>query len=137
MEKRIYRSNNDYILTGLCGGIAEYFGIDTTIVRLVFILLTVGGGSGVLVYLILSVVIPKDYSETKIDKKKKAKELADELDGNKTGILQRGRRQNLIGMILIGLGLAALVNQIFPFLIRSEVVWPVVLMAVGAYLIFK
>jgi phage shock protein PspC (stress-responsive transcriptional regulator) len=59
MDKRLYRSRNDRKLAGICGGIAEHFGWDPTLVRLGWILLTLMGGSGVLIYLILWVVMPE------------------------------------------------------------------------------
>jgi len=59
MEKRLYRSRNDRTLAGVCGGIAEYFGWDPTLVRVAWIILTLLGGSGVLLYLILWLVMPE------------------------------------------------------------------------------
>lgn len=59
MQKKLYRSNTDRKLCGVCGGLAEYFDIDPTIIRLIFIFLTLFGGGGVLIYLICALVIPK------------------------------------------------------------------------------
>lgn len=58
MSKKLYRSENDRIIAGVCGGIAEYFDIDSSIVRLIFIFLFIYGGSGILVYIILWIVLP-------------------------------------------------------------------------------
>lgn len=59
MTPRLYRSNEERKLLGVCGGIAQRFDIDPTIVRLAFILFTFGGGSGLLLYLLLAIVIPR------------------------------------------------------------------------------
>ena len=59
MEKRLQRSRRDHKLAGVCGGIAEYLGWDPTLVRVLWILLTLAGGSGVLIYLILWLVMPE------------------------------------------------------------------------------
>jgi len=59
MEKRLYKSISDKKLCGVCGGIAEYFEIDSTIVRLAWILFTVLGGSGIIAYIIAALVMPK------------------------------------------------------------------------------
>lgn len=59
MEKRLYKSITDKKLCGVCGGIAEYFAIDSTIVRLAWILFTVLGGSGIIAYIIAALVMPK------------------------------------------------------------------------------
>ena len=58
-NKRLYRSSTNYMLAGVCGGIAEYFNIDPTLVRLAWVLFSVLGGSGVLAYIIASIIIPK------------------------------------------------------------------------------
>ncbi|MEE0967604.1 MAG: PspC domain-containing protein [Bacilli bacterium] len=60
MEKRLYRSNKDVMITGLCGGIAEYFNIDPSIVRIIAVALCLGWGSGLLAYIIGSLIVPKN-----------------------------------------------------------------------------
>lgn len=57
-HKRLERSTKDKWLGGVAGGLAHYFGIDSTIVRLVFIVAFFGFGTGLLVYLILWLVMP-------------------------------------------------------------------------------
>jgi phage shock protein PspC (stress-responsive transcriptional regulator) len=60
---RLYRSGNDKILGGVCGGIAEYFAIDPTIIRLLWIVLTLmGWGSGIILYIILWIIVPRNPS---------------------------------------------------------------------------
>jgi phage shock protein PspC (stress-responsive transcriptional regulator) len=59
MEKRLYRSRNDRKLAGVCAGIAEYYGWDPTLVRVAWIVLTLLGGSGILIYLIMWLVMPE------------------------------------------------------------------------------
>jgi phage shock protein PspC (stress-responsive transcriptional regulator) len=59
MEKRLSRSRNDRKLAGVCGGIAEYYGWDPTLVRVAWIVLTLLGGSGILIYLIMWLVMPE------------------------------------------------------------------------------
>ena len=58
MNKKLYKSNQNKIAAGVCGGIAEFFGIDPTLVRLGWILLCALGGSGILAYIIAVIVIP-------------------------------------------------------------------------------
>lgn len=57
--KRLYRSRKNAMLGGVCAGLAGYFGIDPTIVRLIFVLLFLFGGHGLLIYLILWLVVPR------------------------------------------------------------------------------
>ena len=56
--KRLYKSHNDRMLAGVCGGIAEYFNIDPTIVRLVWVCFGLAGGAGVLAYIIACIIVP-------------------------------------------------------------------------------
>jgi len=58
MEKKLYRSQTDRKIAGVCGGIAEYFDIDPTLVRLGWILFLFAGGSGILAYIIAWIVMP-------------------------------------------------------------------------------
>lgn len=64
--KRIYRSQEDRIIAGVCGGFAEYLGIDPTIVRLVWIFFTIFGGMGILAYIFSIILISEnDHSQVK------------------------------------------------------------------------
>lgn len=60
MKKRLYKSNNEKVLVGVCGGIAEYFDIDPTLVRLLWVILLMMGGSGILAYIIAAIIIPNE-----------------------------------------------------------------------------
>ena len=60
MEKKLYKSNQNKMLDGVCGGIAEYFGIDPTVVRLIWALFSLIGGCGILAYIIAAIIIPRN-----------------------------------------------------------------------------
>jgi phage shock protein C len=60
--KRIYRSQEDRIIAGVCGGFAEYLGIDPTLVRLVWIFFTIFGGLGILAYIFSIILISEKDS---------------------------------------------------------------------------
>ena len=59
MNKRLYRSNESKVIAGVCSGIAEYFDIDPTLIRLAWVLFCALGGSGVLAYIIAAIIIPE------------------------------------------------------------------------------
>ena len=59
MNKKLYRSNTNKMICGVCGGIGEYFDIDPTIIRLVWAVLACSG-TGTVVYLIAAIIIPLD-----------------------------------------------------------------------------
>jgi phage shock protein C len=58
MQKRLYRSREEKMIGGVCGGIAEYFDIDPTLVRAVWVAITLLAGFGIVLYLILWVLVP-------------------------------------------------------------------------------
>ena len=60
MEKRLYKINQGKMVDGVCGGIAEYFGLDPSLVRLAWIIFSAMGGSGILAYILAAVVIPRE-----------------------------------------------------------------------------
>ena len=59
MEKKLYKSNQNKMIDGVCGGVAEYFNIDPTLVRLGVVFLTCVGGGGILAYIIAACIIPR------------------------------------------------------------------------------
>ena len=59
MRKRLYKSNVNKMLEGVCGGIAEYFDVYPTLVRLGWVLFCALGGCGILAYIIAAIIIPR------------------------------------------------------------------------------
>ena len=57
-EKKLYKSSTDKKLAGVCGGLAEYFNIDSTLVRLGWVVFSLLGGSGLLAYIIEAIIMP-------------------------------------------------------------------------------
>lgn len=70
MKKKLYRSEKDRRLCGVCGGVAEYFNIDSTIVRLIFVCLCFAWGTGVLVYIAAALIIPDESAVEMVIKDK-------------------------------------------------------------------
>ncbi|MBC5714822.1 PspC domain-containing protein [Roseburia sp. BX1005] len=58
-QKRLYKSSTNRVLCGVCGGIGEYFNIDPTIIRLIFVLFIFGVGSGLLAYIVAAIIMPE------------------------------------------------------------------------------
>ena len=57
-ERKLYKSSTDKKLAGVCGGLAEYFNIDSTLVRLGWVVFGLLGGSGLLAYIIAAIIMP-------------------------------------------------------------------------------
>ena len=60
MEKKLYKSNQNKMICGVCGGIGEYFGIDPTIIRLAWAISCAMGGAGILAYILAAVIVPSN-----------------------------------------------------------------------------
>ena len=58
MDKKLYKSNTDKKLCGVCGGFAEYLNIDSTVIRLILVLAAIFAGCGILAYIIAAIVMP-------------------------------------------------------------------------------
>ncbi|MFL6047225.1 MAG: PspC domain-containing protein [Propionibacteriaceae bacterium] len=56
--RKLYRSQSQRMLAGVCGGLAEYFNLDATLIRVLFLILAVFGGSGLVIYLVMWIIVP-------------------------------------------------------------------------------
>ena len=57
--RRLYRSRDDRVVAGICGGLGEYFQVDPVLIRILWIVLIFAGGAGVLLYLLMWILIPR------------------------------------------------------------------------------
>ncbi len=138
--KKLYRSTTDRMLGGVAGGIAEYFGFDSTLVRLVFALLIISAGFGLVAYIIAWVVIPEN------PKHNSGKSGAEEIKEHAEKVAQDIRKaaaghENLrvdlrfwVGVLVLLLGVLLLVQMFFGFHFW-RVFWPVMVISTGAVII--
>jgi phage shock protein C len=56
--RKLYRSQNQRMLAGVCGGLAEYFNVDATLIRVLFLVLGVFGGTGLVIYVVMWLIVP-------------------------------------------------------------------------------
>lgn len=126
MNKRLYKSN-DEVVAGVAGGIAEYFEVDKTIVRIVWLVLILAFGVGLLPYIICAVIMPEKPKDI-VDnfKPKEKKEMSEE-------------RRNLFGIGLVCIGAFFLFKEYMPynFMLSWKVAAPLALVAAGVYLLKK
>jgi len=156
MEKRLYRSRSNRIICGVCGGLGEYFGIDPVIVRVIFGLLVLANGIGILAYIILAIIIPLESSkattpeevvrENVEDIKETSGEIGREIRSTLAGdegeatesAKTRRNRLNIIGIILVVVGILFLLgsfNLLWWF--HWGNLWPLILVAIGIVLILS
>lgn len=113
-SKKIYRSTENKILFGVCGGIAEYFQIDALLIRALFVLLFFSG-PGIFLYVILAILMPVENKKTK--KTIKEAEVNDEWIKD---------MRNIIGIVLIILGLNILFSNLLAINFLSWINWSIV-----------
>lgn len=145
--KRLIRSRSDSMVGGVCGGLGAYLGIDSTIVRLFFVLLAFAEGIGFILYFILWVVVPREgrVEGTTLEENvragaeeiaERAREMGEELQ---KGVKISGRQSGLfIGAALILIGIFYLLDNLNIFWLswlRWGVIWPVVVIFAGVLLL--
>lgn len=136
MAKRLYRSRTDSMIAGICGGLAEYFDIDSSLVRVGAVLITLAGGAGIIAYVILWIVVPQKSLATSVGEDKGA--AAVETETVKSESEEKDRGVLLIGMVLTVLGVLLLMNNYLPFSWLSfSRLWPLLLIFIGILVIVK
>lgn len=147
MKTKLYRSQTDRMLGGVCGGLAKYFDIDLTVMRLFFVILTLLGGFGPLLYLILWIVVPPEghvHEEGKpevldgAEIKERAEMVRDEFV---TAVQQPNKNTaRFVGIALILAGGFFLVRQLdFPWLrwLDNGVLWAALILIAGVALLVR
>ena len=119
--RRLLRSANDQVIGGVAGGLGHYFGLDPVLVRVAFVLLVLAGGSGILLYIILWVVIPEASPSAEVAA---------------PSVQQSGSGALLLGGALVFIGVAILLRQIIPWF-DSDLLWPLLLVGLGAAILLK
>jgi phage shock protein C len=161
MQNKLYRSDKDRILFGVCGGLAKYFGMDSSLMRIIVILLAiVTGGVGVLIYLAMAFIVPLEGStkttpkeivlenveEAKTTAQGLGKEIKEAFSQEKAGEKsesredsdEQARRRNIFGVILIIVGIFILLGVFGIFHWPSwSIVWPIILIIIGVLIILS
>lgn len=142
MSEILYRIPREGKIFGVCAGLASYLNVDVTLVRVIFVLLAfVSGGTAIVVYIVLAVLLPEKLHFSAGDRHKsfsfaeRVQTLGDEI--NRNNVIPRFRNYFGFGLIIIG-GLL-LADLIFPrlFVIRWDYAWPLFLIVVGVMVIFR
>ena len=153
MGKKLYRSTSDKMLGGVAGGLADYFGIDSTLVRVLFIVIVFLGGGGIIAYIILWIVVPqKPYelpkypftqsppdseSSTGFNAEQTKSDSFSVHNGEVTSTIpQTGSKQLWVAIVLITIGGLLLLDNIFPNF-DFDHYWPVILIGIGVGLLLK
>ena len=161
-SKRLYRSLYDRKFAGVAGGLAEYFVMDPLLIRLAFVILTLAGGGGFLIYLVLWIVTPENPAKANPFVNQQAQDFqpsnagapdyTDTSQATTAGTpksettysatspppeIKTQKRGSFIGgMVLITLGVLFLADEFIPQVNFGDL-WPVILIVVGAGLLLN
>lgn len=135
------------MIAGVCGGLAEYLGVDPTLIRLLWVLISLPGAVGVPLYLVAWILVPKESvggvewrpaGETPLEGAgpEQPAEGATPPSSPVDRERERERRTRWAGAFLLVVGGLFLVNNLFPWVDMGRL-WPVVLIAVGAVLLIR
>ncbi|HEY9204496.1 MAG TPA: PspC domain-containing protein [Candidatus Methanoperedens sp.] len=153
VKARLTKSASDRVIDGVCGGIAEYFGVDPVIIRLIFVVLVFINGLGILLYIILAIIMPKAEKADQQPKETiqenvqemggRLKDAGEKLGSTLSQESKQGAHIRWLGIFLILLGIYFLLNN-FNMLrwfnnlfwwFNMDVFWPLVLIFIGLWLI--
>lgn len=136
MERKLYRSRSDRMLGGVCGGLAKYFDMDPTIVRVIAVLLVFANGVGIVAYVIMAIVVPLEGSKVTTPREvveenvEEMKEVASELGR------EVHRRRNALGITLVVIGILFLLGSFNLFWwFEWGRFWPLIIVAIGVLII--
>jgi len=148
-QTRLYRSNSNSVIAGVCGGLGKYLNSDPVVFRILFVVTFLVGGSGFLAYIILWIVIPIEktpniFGEQTSKNSSYAANMEEENNTNETQAdkMEEQKQQpkndgNLWGgLILITLGAIFLIDRFVPSIDFGDL-WPLILIVVGVILISK
>lgn len=153
MGKKLYRSTTDKMLGGVAGGLAEYFGIDSTLVRVLFIVIVFLGGGGIIAYIILWIVVPQKpyelpknpFNQTPPESGSDSNFSANENKSDSFSVANGGiagsvpqvnGKQFWLAIVLIVIGGLLLLDNIFPRF-NFDFYWPVILIGIGIGLLIN
>jgi len=146
-KNRLYRSRRDRMLGGVCSGLANYFEIDPVIVRVLFVIMTIGPGVGLIGYIILWIIVPE--SPFNFDREKTVDVETEQTGTNEQHFAenvyqekeyvsspQKHQGRILVAVILILVGAFWFLDNVFTFVSFSKL-WPLILVAVGIIILLK
>lgn len=128
------------MLFGVAAGIADYFNIDPVIIRLIFVLLTISGGAGVLLYIVGIFIIPDESEKNNISGtdniKKRVETVAEEIKNTSSDQRVAWRSEQIFGFILVILGFMFLSQMFWPWF-NAWRLWPLFIIFIGLIMLIR
>ena len=155
MTEKLYRSVREKMIGGVCGGLADYFSVDVTLVRLIVLVATFAGGVGFLAYLAAWIIIPVNPAEQgqtephNRDVGEVVKGMVSDVNDANQGLYLHEKhekhekhenhenRSKIAGGILVTLGVLFLLQRILPSWFDMGKMWPLILILIGFAIIYR
>jgi phage shock protein C len=123
--KRLFRSRDDSVIAGVCGGLGKYLGVDPVLIRIAAVVLVFAGGAGILLYGIGWIAIPEEP------------EPGVTPTATAAGEVERTSGAVLLGLVFVVLGLFFLLDELWPDFLSWRYTWPIALIAVGVAILVR
>jgi phage shock protein PspC (stress-responsive transcriptional regulator) len=131
VNRRLYRCRENRVIAGVASGVAEFFGLDPTLVRVLWFLSIFFGGVSLLLYIGLAIIVPLEPLAAD-----GAATAAGSAEPHRHGSGGGGRWVTFFGIALILLGSLALLNAALPTIATARYIWPLFIIGMGAVLVF-
>jgi phage shock protein C len=130
MNRRLYRCRENRVIAGVASGVAEFFGLDPTLVRVLWFLSIFVGGVSLLLYIGLAIIVPLEPLPAGA-----ATPTTEGAEPHRHGPGGSGRWVTFFGIALILLGGLALLNAFLPSIATARYLWPLFIIGLGAVLV--
>ena len=134
MNRSLYRCRQNRVLAGVAAGVAEFLGLDPTLVRILWVVSVLFGGVGIVIYIGLALIVPLEPETTADDTQPVHAHLAPA--NHRHVSANSGRLGIFVGAVLILFGTIALVEIALPGVIAWRTLWPIFVIGMGAALVF-
>jgi phage shock protein C len=123
--KRLFRSRDDSVIAGVCGGLGKYLDVDPVLIRIAAVVLVFAGGAGILLYVIGWIAIPEEPDAGAAATTTASAEI------------ERTSGAVLLGFVFVVLGLFFLLDELWPDFLSWRYTWPIALIAVGIAIVVR
>jgi phage shock protein C len=130
-SRKLYRSSDDRVIAGVCGGLGEYFGVDAVLVRIAFVVLVFAGGAGILAYVLAWIFIAEEPASPGAAPESTLDRAVDAVgDDHRGGAV-------VLGLVFVALGILFLLDITLPDFLSWSYLWPIALIAVGIAIVLR
>lgn len=146
MPQNLYKSQTNKVFAGVCGGLAEYFKVDATLIRLAWALAFFLGGSGFILYILAMIIMPEkpvtepaaspEPQQAEVPEREEPQGAPAQPPVNSSRNSGEEKRRQILGLTLVAVGGYFLLERFFPFFDFGSW-WPLILIVIGFFILIK